>query len=336
MSKKLILGYVMDRALPGFTAEDGQKLTHINLAFGVLDQGLLDMSRLPHITELPRIRDESPHLGVVLSVGGWGAGGFSNMAKTAQGRKAFAESCARVADQYRLEGIDIDWEYPCVDAAEIDADPADKENFTLLLQALRDALGPERIVSIAVGAGTYFCENTQMDQVARICDYVQLMTYDIRSGFCDEAGHHACLFTAKGDRFDGSAQSTVEDFARHGVPKERMILGAAFYSRRWEGVPNINNGLHQPAKTMGMGGANYGELVNKYFNNPAFVRYWDEQAQAPWLFDGSTFISYDDPQSLRAKCDYIKRENLLGIMYWEHGCDPTRTLLGVLAEELMS
>jgi len=53
-----------------------------------------------------------------------------------------------------------------------------------------------------------------------------------------------------------------------------------------------------------------------------------------WLFGGSTFISYDDPQSLRAKCAYIKKENLLGIMYWEHGCDPTRELLGVLAEEL--
>jgi len=334
MHKKWILGYVMNRALPGFTAEDGQKLTHINLAFGVIREGLLHMGGLPDIAELPRIRGDNPGLRVVLSVGGWGAGGFSDTAKTEQGRKKFAESCARVADQHRLDGIDIDWEYPCIADAEIDADPADKETFTLLLQALRDVLGPERILSIAAGAGPYFCENTQMDQVARICDYVQLMTYDIRSGFCDEAGHHTCLYTAEGDRFDGSAQSTVEDFARHGVPKERMVLGAAFYSRRWEGVPNVNHGLHQPAKTMGLGGANYGELVSKYFNNPAFVRYWDEKAQAPWLFDGSTFISYDDPRSLRAKCDYIKQENLLGIMYWEHGCDPTRELLGVLAEEL--
>jgi len=333
VNKKWILGYVGDRALPGFTAEDGGKLTHINLAFGVIRDGLLHMGGLPNITELPRIRSDNPHLRIVLSVGGWGAGGFSDMAKTAQGRNAFAESCARVADQHRLDGIDIDWEYPCIDSAGIDADPADRETFTLLLQALRDVLGPERIVSIAAGAGPYFCENTQMDQVARICDYVMLMTYDIRSGFCEEAGHHACLYTAKGDRRNGSAHATVEDFARHGVPKERMVLGAAFYARRWEGAADVNHGLHQPAKTAGLGGPDYGDLVGKYLNNPAFVRHWDAQAQAPWLFDGSTFISYDDPQSLRAKCAYIKQENLLGIMYWEHGCDPTRELLGVLAEE---
>ena len=330
--QKLILGYVTNKALPGFTAEDGQKLTHINLAFGVIRDGLLCMHGLSNIGELSRIRSDNPNLKVVLSVGGWGAGGFSNMAKTVKGRIAFAGSCARVVDRYHLDGIDIDWEYPCIDAAEIDADPADKETFTLLLQSLRDALGSERIVSIAAGAGPYFCENTQIDQVSQICDYVQLMTYDIRSGFCKEAGHHTCLYTAQGDRFNGSAQSTVEDFFCHGVPKERMILGAAFYARRWEGVPDVNHGLHQPAKTVGMGGPHYRELVDRFINR--FTRYWDEQAQAPWLFDGSTLISYDDPQSLRAKCAYIKRENLLGIMYWEHGCDPTRELLGVLAEEL--
>ena len=292
------------------------------------------MDNLPNIAELPRIQSDNPGLKIVLSVGGWGAGGFSDMAKTEQGRRVFAESCARAAERYRLDGIDIDWEYPCIDWAEIDADPADKETFTLLLQALRDALGNERIVSIAAGAGTYFCENTQMDQVARICDYVMLMTYDIRSGFCGEAGHHACVYTASGDQYDGSADSTVRDFACHGVPKERMILGAAFYARRWEGVPNQNRGLHQPAKTMGLSGPHYGELKEKYLHGSAFVRHYDERAMAPWLFDGSTFISYDDPESLKAKCEYAKRENLLGIFYWEHGCDPTRELLTTLAEGL--
>jgi len=334
MEKKWILGYVENRSLPGFKATDGQKLTHINLAFGVIREGLLHMGELTNIKELPRIRSENPGLQIVLSIGGWGAGGFSKMAKSAQGRDAFAESCARMVDRHRLDGIDIDWEYPCIDAAEIDANPEDKETFTLMLQALRDVLGSERILSIAAGAGPYFCKNTQMDQVARICDYIQLMTYDLRSGFCDEAGHHTCLYTAKGDLLDGSAHSTVEDFVRHGVPKDRMVLGAAFYARRWEGVPDVNHGLHQPAKTKGLGGPHYGELSGKYLHDPSFTRYWDDQAQAPWLFDGSTFISYDDPQSLRAKCTYIRNENLRGMMYWEHGCDPTRELLGVLAKEL--
>ncbi len=332
MAHKYILGYVTDRALPQVTARDAQQLTHINLAFGLIRDGLLSLHGLPNIGEMARIRCDNPALRFVLSVGGWGAGGFSDMAKTAAGRKAFADSCARAADAHGLDGIDIDWEYPCMGQADIDYDPADKETFTLLLQALRDALGAERIVSIAAGAGTYFCQNTQMDEVAKICDYVQLMTYDIRSGFAQEAGHHACLYTGAGDTLDGSAHSTVEDFYRHGVPKERMILGAAFYARHWDGLPDINRGLYQAAKTIGQGGPHYDAILREYLHKNGYQRYWDDQAQAPWLFNGSTLISYDDPQSLRAKCGYILQHDLLGIMYWEHGCDDTRTLLGTLSE----
>lgn len=334
MAAKCILGYAMDRSLPGITEEDALKLTHINLAFGLIRDGSLCLNALPHITELPRIRAANPALRAVLSVGGWGAGGFSSMAKTSEGRKRFAESCLRAVETHRLDGIDIDWEYPCLGLADIDHDPADRETFTLLLQALRNALGPDRIVSIAAGAGTYFCENTQMAEVAGICDYIQLMTYDIRSGFEREAGHHACLYTGEGDRLNGSAHATVLDFYRHGVPKERMILGAAFYARRWEGVPNVNRGLYQQAETVGLGGPHYGELASDVFSKSDYVRYWDAEAQAPWLFNGSTLISYDDPQSLRAKCAYVIEENLLGIMYWEHGCDPTRQLLATLAASL--
>ena len=56
-----------------------------------------------------------------------------------------------------------------------------------------------------------------------------------------------------------------------------------------------------------------------------------DDAKAPYLFNGSTFISYDDPESIRLKCAYLKKEGLLGIMYWEHGCDPSRRLLTAMA-----
>ena len=98
------------------------------------------------------------------------------MSRTEEGRRAFAESCRKAVEEYHLDGIDIDWEYPCSDQAEIDCDSSDKQNYTKLLQALRDALGMNRIVSTAVGAGDYFPENTEMDKVAEIVDYVQLMT----------------------------------------------------------------------------------------------------------------------------------------------------------------
>ncbi|MBR3504483.1 MAG: glycoside hydrolase family 18 protein [Clostridia bacterium] len=331
---ELILGYVTNRALEGVTQEDANRLTHINLAFGKVKDGLLDMRELTNIGEVARIRALNPKLKFVLSVGGWGAGGFSIMSRTAAGREAFAASCLREVEKYALDGIDIDWEYPCDNSAEIDCDPSDKQNFTYLLRALRDALGEKRIVSIAAGAGNYFIEDTEMDKVAAICDYVQIMTYDIRSGFQREAGHHTGLFTSPGDRLNGSVKASVDAFHAAGVPREKIVIGAAFYSRRWDGLPDVNHGLFQQAQTMGQYGPGYARLAEEFINKNGFTRYWDDDAKAPYLFNGSSLISYDDPESIRLKCGYLRAEGLLGIMYWEHGSDPSRQLLGAMWEAL--
>ncbi len=328
-----ILGYVGDRGLPYVTEADTRMLDGINIAFGkVAEDYSLGTWELKHNSCLEQIRQWNPDIKIVLSVGGWTAGGFSLMSRTEEGRRKFAQSCADYVDSARLDGIDIDWEYPCSDSAGIDCDPSDKRNFTLLLQALRDALGNDKIVSIAAGAGAYFVRDSEMEQVADVCDYVQIMTYDMRSGFCRQAGHHTAPFATKCDDTGRDTLSMVKMFNKAGVPLNKIVIGAAFYSRKWGGVPDVNHGLLQPAQTTGDYGAGYSGLVKDYIDKNGFVRYWDEDAQAPFLFNGSTLISYDDPDSLKAKCGIVKDNGLMGIMYWEHGCDDTRTLLKAIYE----
>ena len=335
MKRPIILGYVVNNALIKVTPDDAKRLTHVNIAFGKVGaNGLMDDRELNNIDYVRVLRAWNPALKFVLSVGGWGAGGFSNMAMTEKGRRDFAASCAEYAKKNGLDGIDIDWEYPCSDSAGIDADPRDRENFTLLLQALRDALGKDKIVSIAAGAGDYFVRDTQMDRVAEICDYVQLMTYDMRSGFCRQAGHHTALYPTPGDDSGRNTLDVVNMFHEAGVPLEKIVIGAAFYSRRWGGVPNVNHGLFQQAGTIGNYGAGYSELKANYIDKNGWVRYWDDDAKAPFLFNGNELISYDDPESLREKCAYLKKAGLLGIMYWEHGSDDTHELLKTIADEL--
>lgn len=66
----------------GFTREDARRLTHVNLAFGLLKDGLLDLHLLKYLHLLPKLREWNPEMKIVLSVGGWGADGFSDMAMT--------------------------------------------------------------------------------------------------------------------------------------------------------------------------------------------------------------------------------------------------------------
>lgn len=332
---RYVLAYATNHALPMFTQEDLQSLTHINLAFGLVKGDVVDISQLTNLHLLPTFRSWNPNIKIVLSVGGWGAGGFSEMAMTAAGRDSFAASCLQVVEQHGLDGIDIDWEYPCNDQAGIGADPADKENFTLLLQALRDHLGPRRIVSIAAGAGEYFVRDTQMDRVAQIVDYVQLMTYDMKGGFTHITGHHAGLRASKGDTTGLNTVDIVQMFHAAGVPLEKTVIGAAFYSRRWTGVHAENEtGLLQPADSVGGGGPRYSDLTEEFIRGGGFTRHWDEAAQAAYLWNGTEFISYESPEAIALKCRYLKDAGLLGIMYWEHYCDTTHELLRTIAREM--
>ncbi|CAM4341213.1 chitinase [Paenibacillus endophyticus] len=339
--KYIVAGYVADSKLPELTREDLMKLTHLNVAFGHVRGDEIATEHLKHKDALGVIKQEHPELTLLLSVGGWSAGGFSEAAATVEGRARMADSAIRVLTELPFDGIDLDWEYPCYGEAGIASSPADKTNFTLLLKAMREALdhkgandGRHYLLTIAAGADQYYVDGTEMDQVHQYLDFVQLMTYDMRGGFQILTGHHTNLFAPTGDLFRISVDASVNLFIRAGVPKEKLVIGAAFYSRKWQGVPDHANGLHQMAGGTGGYGPDFTALAAEYIDKNDYVRYWDDEAKAPYLFNGTSFISYEDEQSLQHKCDYVKERGLAGVMFWEYSCDETHRLLDAIFEGL--
>jgi len=333
-----LIGYVGTKDLHVVTEEDAKSLDVINIAFGHIVDGSIVWNHGECKPALERLRQLNPKLKLVLSIGGWSAGGFSEAAKTLESRTLLAESAKELMTEYELDGIDIDWEYPCFSVAGIAADKSDKENYTLLLKQLRETLSTltekNYLVTTAVGGDEYFTRCTQMDKVSEYVDYVQLMTYDLRGGFQTLTGHHTNLYGNEADLFSASTKKAVECFLAAGVPKEKLVIGAAFYSREWKGVPDVANGLHQMAQTTGGYGPNYHTLTAEYINKNGYIRYWDEEAKAPYLFNGEHFISYDDEESIGAKAEYVREQKLCGMMYWEYCCDLTNTLTGYMRKKL--
>jgi Chitinase len=338
MSKPYVFtAYAGDRPLALMTEEAIQKLTHLNVAFGHVRDHAVESGHLTQLHRLAEFRSFNPGLKILLSVGGWGAGGFSEAASTEAGRKKFAATAVETLVKHGFDGIDVDWEYPCHSVAGIAASPEDKANFTLLLKEVREQLDRQGqkdrkhyLLTIAAGADQYYIDGTEMDKAQRYLDLVQIMTYDMRGGFQTLTGHHTNLYTPTGDLFRISVDASVKMFVRAGVPKEKIVIGAAFYSRMWKNVPNVNRGLHQMTSSSGGYGPTYSELAANYINRNGYTRYWDDEAKAPYLFDGSHFITYDDEESLRHKCEYVKKTGLAGIMFWEYGCDTTLTLLNAI------
>ncbi|MDR1772689.1 MAG: glycoside hydrolase family 18 protein [Hungatella sp.] len=336
--KNLVIGYIKTKNLFLLRDRDIHYLDVINLAFAAVKDHAVTWNPMGQLDTLKRAKALNPDLKIVLSIGGWGSGGFSEAASTKEGREVFAESAVALMREYGLDGLDIDWEYPCVGIAGIDCSANDKENFTLLIKKLREELDAitDRVctLSIAAGGDSYYLRCTQMDQVAEYLDYIMLMTYDLRGGFSVQTGHHTNLYTNNADLSAASTDYTVSIFEQAGVAKEKLVIGAAFYSRIWRGVPDRNRGLVQMAETTGGYGPDYGMLVTDYIDKNGYKRYWDEEAKAPYLFNGCNFISYDDKESIQCKINYIKDRNLAGIMFWEYSQDGTHTLIPLIAEKL--
>ncbi len=129
LSTPIIAGYVVDNVLPDVTREDAFKLTHVFVAFGIVVDGRVSVDHLQNLDHIDKIRSYNPAIKILLSIGGWGAGGFSEAAFTVDGRKQFAQSVAGLMEAYHFDGADIDWEYPCYGEAGIGSCPEDKTNF---------------------------------------------------------------------------------------------------------------------------------------------------------------------------------------------------------------
>lgn len=341
-----IIGYVSDaKKLPPVSA---RKLDVINFAFAKVNPRhevfLPGETASNSLATLTGLRKDNPKLKVVLSIGGWGAGNFSEAAATASARKTFIDTSTALMLAHDLDGLDIDWEYPTQPGPGISHSPADRENFSLLLEELRarlDTLGrkPRRhyLLTIAAADGKA-AQGLELARIAKVLDYINLMTYDFYGSLNRTTGHHAGLHaSALAPAESRNATRAVDEFLAGGVPPRKIHLGLAFYGRRFGDVSPEHDGLYQPFASDG-GYVTWQQIQRNFLDKGGFVRHWDEAAQSAWLWNAAErkLISYDDPQALKVKAAFVRERGLGGVMYWEQSTDPDEQLLDVVREALFA
>ncbi|WP_273275679.1 glycoside hydrolase family 18 protein [Maribacter polysiphoniae] len=329
------------------------QLTHIIYSFTNVIDGKMQFRDAENEAKLKALvaeRKKHPNLKVMVACGGWGADGFSDMAHTPENRKRFVQSVLEFNTKYELDGLDIDWEYPAIPAANTGARPEDKENFTLLMKALReglDTLKRDQTLTFASAGWKRYYNNVEITEVMKYVDYMNVMTYDQIGATSPYTGHHTALglvelddvkdtpaaaFIAsrreemkkRGYTYEPRSVERIVDFCiAQGVAPEQIVIGCAFYGRAWKGVPPENNGLYQSNKGSYIGWSAYNQIRKEFESNKNYKRYWDPVAKAPYLYSekDSVFISYDDTVSVALKTAYAKQKKLAGIMFWELGND---------------
>jgi chitinase len=329
VNKKITFMYLFDAGrFKEFRNDDIKKIDVINLSFGVITEGKLDVTRIPNAKSIIETAHNNG-VRVVLSIGGWGAGGFSEAAQNKEARKVLIDSIKEVVDEYHFDGVDLDWEYPTTSVAGITSSPDDRPNFTFLVEEMRVVFGKDCLITAAVpaGAGSKYYETAKL---AHLLDFWHIMSYDMSP--MKKAAHHTNLFTSPHSNF--SADAAVKGYEAEGMPVEKMVLGIAFYGHKFITEEDGEHfGIQVDAKRDGSVG--YRKIINEYLNNKDFKLHFDEEAQASWLYGNNEFISFDNEASIAAKCDYVNKHNLSGVMVWEYNSDDDEsTLVNAIAANI--
>lgn len=285
----------------------------------IKSDGTLFIPTPRYLRQLLALRQDNPDLRVIVAIGGWGQDGFSDAAQTPSSRYNFAREVNALIKQYNLDGIDIDWEYPANSAAGIKSRPEDKENFTLLLTAIRDVIGYDKWLSVAgTGDKAYINQSVEIDNIAPLINYFNLMSYDFTAG---ETGpnakkHQSNLYDSNLSIPGYSVDAMVRNLIAAGMPSQKILLGVPFYGRLGATITK-----------------SYDQLRRDYINKNGYTYKFDKDAQAPYLErEGELAMSYDDLLSIYIKSQYVIDNCLGGIFSWMAPYDRANILARAMNE----
>jgi chitinase len=304
---------------------------------------------LGNFQQLQALKAQNPNLKVLISLGGWTFSKyFSVAARTKEGRERLVSSCIDLFVKGNIpdpgwggmggpgaaagvfDGIDIDWEWPGSEgnAGNVISEQ-DKTNNTRLLEEFRKQLdrygkatGRDYLLTEFLPAAPAKIDaGFDVSHIFKYLDFGTVQGYDLHGAWESVTNHQSNLFTSASDPSDPrfSVAATVTAYLQRGAPRDELVIGVPFYSRGWTGVAPANHGLFQTSSGPAPGTWEAGVddyKVTKGLLSSGFTRYQDATGAA-WLFDGTTFWTFDDPQVMATKARYVDDNRLGGIMFWE-------------------
>jgi chitinase len=303
---KVLMGYYPNWShYAGFTADKipYEYLTHILYAFYITDgagniknSDPLDADNFKNLVKLAHAKNVK----VMLSIGGAAQSApFKPMSASPGSRANFIKNCIKVADEMQLDGIDLDWEYP------LEGDSLNQLALHREIRAAFDKLPRKLLFSAAVPVVDYWA-HWSAAETWKLLDYVNCMTYDYMGTW-----EKAVIPNSGMDQSD----STMKYFLRRGVPPEKLVMGAAFYGKSFDGGTAMNGAFNN------IGSGNNGNWMWKdllvQFNQVPYKIMWDDKTGSEFAVGNEEIIVFNGLPSQRVRGEYIRNSKFGGVMYWD-------------------
>lgn len=271
-----------------------------------------------------KLKQQNRHLKVLLSIGGWTySPKFHPIVVNPALRANFVRSAVRLLEDYGLDGLDVDYEYP--------SNEHQARGYAALLRELRAGLDHHAqmkgiyhrfLLTIAAPCGPDNYQKLHVREMDQYLDFWNMMAYDFSGSWDSVANHQANIYGGP-----ISASHAIEWYSANGVPRSKMVLGIPLYGRSFMNTP----GPGAPFSGIGPGSWEQGVYDYRALPLPGSYVFQDDKALASWSHDyqKQEMVSFDNEQVGHWKGDWIRREGLRGSMFWELSGDKGSTREGM-------
>ncbi|KAL0955901.1 hypothetical protein HGRIS_002097 [Hohenbuehelia grisea] len=258
------------------------------------------------------LKKKHRHLKVLLSIGGWTySPTFHPIVVTPAHRAKFVESSIKLLEDYGLDGLDIDYEYPSNDEQA--------RGYVELLRELRHGLDMHAQakganykfpLTIAAPCGPDNYKKLHIHEMDQYLDFWNMMAYDFAGSWDQTANHQANL---RGGQIN--AEESIHHYMSQGVARHKIVVGIPLYGRSFMNTAGPGN----PYQGVGQGSWEQGVYDYRALPLPDSYMLHDAHAVASWSYDYNSkeMISFDDEQVGRWKGEWIRNQGFAGSMFWE-------------------
>ena len=250
----------------------------------------------------------------LLSLGGWGNHeGFEAICGDSDLREIFIYNLASILMMYEYDGIDLDWEFPDSEA--------DMENLNFLvyeMDSIFHSINSDWLISMAIPVSNWWGQWHDFEYLENYVDFFNAMTYGTHGDWSAHAGHLAPLYTSPVGDPDGSCHINMNYLTiNRSIPKYKINMGMPFWGLIWNSL-DINESF-----TGNTADIIYYDIVPLIDNGWTYN--WDSDAKCPYLIkdDNSQIITYENQESIAAKCQYVLENDYGGVMIWALSYDKT-------------
>lgn len=325
----------------GIDEIDTDKFTHVHFAFGNITRDFeIDMGgyRAEPFEKFVQLNGTKR----IVSFGGWADSNdpdISQMWRDAVGsqrsRTRLAQNLVDFVDEYDLDGIDIDWEYPAApEIPNLSDEPTEGEGYLSLLALLRLLLPKGKSLSIAAPASYWYLRGYPIQEMADYLDYIVFMSYDLHGQWDagSDSSQSGCL--------DGNCLRSHVNFTetidalsmitRAGVPASKVAVGVTSYGRSFlmaePGCTGpmcrfLGDNINSPAK-MGPCTVEAGLLANAEIDlmpgrDPGAYKWYDNETMSNYaVYDSVQWVAYMDAETKAARTSLYRALNFGGTSDW--------------------